>query len=107
TNPDPVGTGPFTQVQAFTTQEFILAKNPNYWQPGKPTFAGIKIPAYTGNDSADLAMAHGDIDWTDNFVPNIQRVYVARDPQHFHYYYDTHRPSNNLFFNDQAVRVDL
>jgi peptide/nickel transport system substrate-binding protein len=99
TNPNPVGTGPFTQVLNFSSQGFVLGKNPYYWQPGKP--------AYTGNTSADIAMVHGDLDWTDNFVPNIQQVYTARDPQHFHYFYDTAQPPNGLFFNNEKYPYSL
>ncbi len=107
TNPNPVGTGPFTQVLNFSGQGFILGKNPYYWQPGKPAFDGIRLTPYTGNDSADLAMAHGDLDWTDNFVPNIQQVYVNKDPQHYHYFYDTAQPPNVLFFNDEKYPYSL
>jgi len=36
TNPNPVGTGPFTEVRVFRNQVWELGKNPRYWQPGKP-----------------------------------------------------------------------
>ena len=39
TNPKPVGSGPFNQVGRFTTQDYVLNKNPHYWIPGAP-----KIP---------------------------------------------------------------
>ena len=29
TNPNPVGTGPFTKITRFTSQDYVLAKNPN------------------------------------------------------------------------------
>jgi peptide/nickel transport system substrate-binding protein len=107
TNPHPVGTGPFTQIAKFSSQEFILGKNPYYWQPGKPTYDGIKVPAYTGNDPANLSMVHGELDWTGNFVPNIQNVYVKRDPAHFHYFYASDQVPIALNFNDQQYPYSL
>ena len=87
TNENPVGTGPFTQVTKFDSQIYILEKNPNYWQPGKPYFQGIRYPAYADNDAANLGLASGDLDWTGNFVPDIQKTYVSKNPTDFHYYF--------------------
>ncbi len=36
TNPNPVGSGPFTQITRFTGQDYVLSKNPHYWMPGAP-----------------------------------------------------------------------
>jgi peptide/nickel transport system substrate-binding protein len=87
TNENPVGTGPFTQVNKFEEQIYVLDKNPNYWQPGKPAFQGIRYPAYADNDAANLALVNGDLDWAGNFVPDIENVYVKKDPANFHYYF--------------------
>lgn len=106
-NPNPVGTGPFTEVENFSGQGFVLGKNPYYWQPGKPAFDGVKLVPYVGNDSANLSMVSGQLDWTDDYVPHIQSVYVARDPAHFHYYYDTHQPTLGIFFNDTLYPYSL
>ena len=87
TNENPVGTGPFTQVTKFESQIYILEKNPFYWQPGKPYFQGIRFPAYADNDAANLALANGDLDWTGNFVPDIEKTFVSKNPTDFHYYF--------------------
>ncbi len=87
TNDNPVGTGPFTQVAKFDTQIYILEKNPHYWQAGKPYFQGIRYPSFADNDAANLALANGDLDWAGNFVPDIEKTYVAKDPQNYHYYF--------------------
>ncbi len=81
-NPNPVGTGPFTQVQNFSSQGFDLARNPYYWQ--KEQVSAIRVPAYSGNDAADVAIEAGQVDWGTVFVPNYQKTFVARDPQHNH-----------------------
>ncbi len=87
TNDNPVATGPFTQVTKFDTQIYILDKNPYYWQKGKPSFQGVRYPAFADNDAANLALANGDLDWTGNFVPDIEKTFVAKDPEHNHYYF--------------------
>jgi peptide/nickel transport system substrate-binding protein len=87
TNDSPVGTGPFTQVAKFDAQIYILEKNPHYWQAGKPYFQGIRYPSFADNDAANLALANGDLDWAGNFVPDIEKTYVAKDPQNYHYYF--------------------
>jgi peptide/nickel transport system substrate-binding protein len=107
TNPNPVGSGPFTQIAKFTSQEYILGKNRHYWQPGKPGAACIRVPLFTGADPANLALAHGDVDWTQNFVPDVQKVYVQKDPVHYHYYFATFNPPIGLHFNDERYPYSL
>jgi peptide/nickel transport system substrate-binding protein len=87
TNESPVGTGPFTEVTKFEEQIYVLEKNPNYWQPGKPAFQGLRYPAYADNDAANLALVNGDLDWAGNFVPDIENVYVSKDSENNHYYF--------------------
>jgi len=87
TNESPVATGPFTEVTKFESQIYIIEKNPYYWQEGKPAFQGIRYPAYADNDAANLALISGDLDWTGNFVPDIENTYVSKDPENNHYYF--------------------
>jgi len=87
TNENPVGTGPFTQVTKFEEQIYVLDRNPNYWQPGKPAFQGVRYPAYADNDAANLALVNGDLDWTGNFVPDIENVFVKKNPDNYNYYF--------------------
>ena len=87
TNENPVGTGPFTEITKFEDQIYIIEKNPHYWQPGKPAFQGLRFPAYPGNDEANLALANGELDWAGNFVPDIEKTFVAKNPTDFHYYF--------------------
>ncbi len=81
-NPDPVGTGPFTEVRVFRDQVYELGRNPHYWQPGRPKVASLRFPAYPSNDQANLALVEGEVDWAGNFVPAVDRTFVARDPAH-------------------------
>lgn len=86
-NPNPVATGPFTEVERFENQIYVLGLNPYYWQKEKIGIQGLRFPAYPGNEQANLALINGEIDWAGNFVPAIDRIYVAKDPEHHHYWF--------------------
>ncbi len=88
-NANPVGTGPFTQVKQFSSTSFDLGKNPYYWQKGKPAIDTIRILGFTSNDAANLAIEAGQVDWTGTLIPHADRVFEARDPQHYHINYAT------------------
>jgi peptide/nickel transport system substrate-binding protein len=103
-NPNPVGSGPFTQVTNFTPQSFTLAKNPYYWQP--MAFDGIHVPSFASNDAALIANASGQLDQTGNFIPSCERAYAAKDPAHFVCDYTTVQPLG-LWMNDQQYPYSL
>jgi peptide/nickel transport system substrate-binding protein len=104
TNPNPVGTGPFTQVTDFTPQGYTLAKNPYYWQP--LSYDGIHVPSFTSNDAALIANASGQLDQTGNFIPGCAQAYTAKDPAHFVCDYATTAPVG-LWFNDQQYPFSM
>jgi peptide/nickel transport system substrate-binding protein len=89
TNPNPVGTGPFTKIARFTTQDYVFNKNPSYWQAGAPKIPCVEYLQATSNDAALLLIQSGQVDWTHNFVPNVESAYVAKDKQHYHAFYAT------------------
>ena len=86
-NEHPVGTGPFTEVKVFRTQSYELGRNPHYWQVGKPAVTALRLPAFPGNDQANLALLGDEVDWAGNFVPDIERLFVAKNPTHHHYWF--------------------
>ncbi len=111
TNDNPVGTGPFTQVTVFQSQIFEVDKNPNYWQPGKPYIQGFRQPAYPGNDQANLATVNGQNDYAANFIPDIEKVFVSKDPANNGYWFPPFGATVMLYvnttkapFNDVNVR---
>lgn len=85
-NEEPVATGPFLLTR-FEEQVYELCKNENYWQEGKPYVDCLRYPAYAGNEQSQLALVNGEIDWAGHFIPDIESVYVALDPEHFNYYF--------------------
>jgi peptide/nickel transport system substrate-binding protein len=97
TNPAPVGTGPFTQITSFTPQAYVLGKNPHYWQPGKPYFAGIRYPAYSP-ESENEAIVQGTVDWGDAYIPNVQSTFADKNPD-FQYFFAKTGPTVVLVLN--------
>jgi peptide/nickel transport system substrate-binding protein len=87
TNPSPVGTGPFTEVNVFRNQVYEIGRNPYYWQPGKPAVRALRFLAFPSNDQANLALVEGSVDWAGNFVPAIDRTFVGRAPEDNHYWF--------------------
>ncbi|MBO0781845.1 MAG: ABC transporter substrate-binding protein, partial [Ktedonobacteraceae bacterium] len=85
-NSHPIGTGPF-KLKSFDPALYILARNPGYWQPGKPYVDQLRYPAYESNNSADLILTQGSIDWTGLFSEKVDENFVKRDPIHDHYWF--------------------
>jgi len=85
-DPNPVGTGPYI-LKSFTPQLVVLTKNSKFRIPGKPTVTTIKIPAFDSNTSAELALQKGEIDWTNLYIPDIQKTFVDVNKQYNHYWF--------------------
>jgi peptide/nickel transport system substrate-binding protein len=82
---DPVGTGPYV-LGSFTPQGFTLKKNPSYWQVSKVQVPAVYFPVYTSNTGALSALFSGQIDWTGNFIPGLQKDFVDTSPSTHHYW---------------------
>ncbi|MFH8621579.1 ABC transporter substrate-binding protein [Streptomyces vietnamensis] len=106
TNATPVGTGPYTRVEHFQSQSYELRKNPSYWQPAKQRIAGIRLLAFSGNDSANLAFTNGEVDWTQAFIPDIQKSFVAKNPKTNHYWFPTTGAMINWQLNTAKAPFD-
>jgi peptide/nickel transport system substrate-binding protein len=99
TNPNPVGSGPFTKVTRFNGQDYVLGKNPNYWMKGAPKVSCFERIAATSNDAALVQIVSGQADWSHNFVPNVETAYEAKDPAHYHSFYATTSLPIGLYFD--------
>lgn len=92
----PVGTGPYV-VSTFTSAGITLTRNPHYWG-GTPPVARVQFPAYDSNESANLALEQGSLDWAGNFVQNIKTAWVGKNPSTNHYW-DAPLSTQNLLPN--------
>ncbi|MGD0242789.1 MAG: ABC transporter substrate-binding protein [Streptosporangiaceae bacterium] len=82
---NPVGTGPF-KLGSFTPQGFTLVKNAGYWQAAQLKVPKVFFPVYTSNTSALSALFSGQIDWTGNFIPGLQKSFVQPNPNDHHFW---------------------
>jgi len=104
TNPNPVGTGPYTEIDSFKTQAYRVTKNPHYW--GNAEVRAIQFSAFPGNEQANLALIRGELDWAGDFVPAIDRVFVKRNPKHHHYWFPLIDTMVFLYPNTQTKPLD-
>ena len=80
-NSSPVGTGAF-KVASVTPQVMTLTANRNYYQPGFPKIGTVRFLSYSGNTSSNTAIETGQLDWSGNYIPNIQQNYLAKNPKY-------------------------
>lgn len=80
-NPEPVATGPYTEVSNFQSQSFDLLPNPDYWQEDAQKIPGVRMLAFAGNEGANLAAFNGDVDWAPQYIPDVEETFVQRDPE--------------------------
>ncbi len=81
-NPDPVGSGPFLFESFDSTLAMeTYVKNEDYWQEGKPYIDGIEITNYKTNETNLAAISSGQLDWSSSFVPDVEKVFISRDPE--------------------------
>ena len=85
TDAKPIGTGPYV-LKTFTPQGFTLTKNPSYWQASQVKVQNVYFPVYTSNTGALSALYSGQIDWTGNFIPGLQKEFVSTAPQYHHFW---------------------
>src|SRR5207302_627189 len=107
TNSRPVGSGPFDRITRFTTQDYVFGKNLHYWRKGQPRIACLEYVQAASNDAALALIQSGQVDWTHNFVPNVDKAYLSKDPQHFHAFYATTAYPVSLTFDDTVYPYSL
>ncbi|HEX7084670.1 MAG TPA: ABC transporter substrate-binding protein [Gaiellaceae bacterium] len=107
TDANPVGTGPFTNITRFTAQDYVFGKNPSYWQKGLPKINCLEYVQASSNDAALALIQSGQVDWTHNFVPNVESVYEAKDKAHYHAFYATTAYPTSIVFDDTQYPYSL
>jgi peptide/nickel transport system substrate-binding protein len=60
----PVGTGPFRFVEFKPNESIKLARNPDYWKPGRLWLDGIEYTIIPNRSTAILAFISGEFDLT-------------------------------------------
>ena len=86
-NLNPVGSGPLTEIRRFTPQEYVQCRNPFYFQNDDLAVDCMRFPQIANNDQALTAAAKGELDWFGSFLPDIEKTYVAKDPENHKYWF--------------------
>ena len=60
----PIGTGPFKFVSFKQNESITLARNPDYWKPGRPFLDGIEFTIIANRSTAVLGFIAGKFDMT-------------------------------------------
>ncbi len=84
-DPKPVGTGPYV-LSSAAAQGFTFKANPTYWG-GKPPVPPVNVPSFSTGDVAEQQLAAGKIDYAGNFVSQIEKAFVSKDPTNHHYWF--------------------
>jgi peptide/nickel transport system substrate-binding protein len=70
----PIGTGPFKFVEFKPNERITLARNPDYWKPGRPYLDGIEFTIIRDVSTANLAFVAGKLDWIGATIPTLRDV---------------------------------
>lgn len=106
-----VGTGPYV-LDSWTTESVTLTANPDYWG-GELAVPELHYVSYGDNAALTTALATGEADWAQAFIPQIQESYLSADPDNKFLVSPT-AGAGTLFmnlqtkpFNDPALRQAL
>ncbi len=97
TDPNPIVTGPYL-VGSFNSNQYTLKVNPLYWQRSLIKVPEVIEDPMNGNSTDDLELSEGKFDEAVLFEPDIQKVYVDRNPSSYHYWFPLASPTS-LSFN--------
>ncbi len=86
-NENPVGSGPMTEITRFTPQVYEQCRNPHYWDADNLEVDCLRMPQLADNPQVLAALAEGSLDWGTSFIPDIDNTFVAKDPEHHHYWF--------------------
>jgi peptide/nickel transport system substrate-binding protein len=103
----PIGTGPFKFVE-FKPNEYIkVAKNPDYWKPGRPYLDGIEYDIVPNRSTAILGFIAGqfDVTWPFSVTPPLARDIHQQAPN-AQCVLATNNGTTNLLINRDAPPFD-
>jgi peptide/nickel transport system substrate-binding protein len=106
-----VGTGPYV-LDSWTTESVSLTANPDYWG-GELSVPALNYVSYGDNAALTTALATGEADWAQAFIPQIEDSYLSADEDN-HFLASPTAGAGTLFmnlqtkpFNDPALRQAL
>ncbi|MGH3691544.1 MAG: ABC transporter substrate-binding protein, partial [Microbacterium sp.] len=108
TNPvkgdDLVGTGPYV-LSNWSTESVTLEARDDYWG-GDLSVPELHYVSYGDNTALTTALANGDADWAQAFIPQIEEQFLSADPEHNKFWAAPTTGSATLFMNLQQKPFD-
>ena len=95
-DPNPIGSGPYT-LGNYTNEGFTMDARTDYWGGSVPV-PKVYFPVYSTNATAQSALFAGQIDWTGNYIPNLQKDFIDKSPS-TNYAFEGSDSSNALYPN--------
>src|SRR6266851_1803935 len=101
----PIGTGPFKFVEFKPNEVIKVARNPDYWKPGRPYLDGIEYPIIKDVSTRLLAFMAGKMDYYNGVtMPQVKDV-KSQVPQAICELF-TANVSRNMIVNSSAPPFD-
>ena len=75
----PIGTGPFKFVEFKPNESVKVARNPDYWKPGRPYLDAIEYTLMPNPATAILAFGAGKFDRTGQGIMSIPLMKQLKD----------------------------
>ncbi len=94
-----VGTGPYT-LSSWTTESVTLTANEDYWG-GELAVPELHYVSYGDNAALTTALASGEADWAQAFIPQIEQSYLSADEDN-QFLVSPTAGAGTLFFNLQT-----
>ena len=89
---EPVGTGPY-EVYPCNPNNITYTANTDYWQPGLPHCRRSTTRPTPTTSPANLDLANGKAQWGGQFIPGVDKSYIAKDPENHHIWFP---PTTNV-----------
>ncbi|MFE5775098.1 ABC transporter substrate-binding protein [Brachybacterium sp. NPDC056505] len=102
---EPVGSGPY-MLDRFSDQLYTFRRNEKHWAVGDFEVPELYYPSYS-TETFNTALQAGEIDWSGGFVANVDKIFVAKDPEHRGYYYPGLGVVNLTFNLEKDLWQDL
>ena len=103
----PIGTGPFKFVEYKANEYIKVARNPDYWKPGRPYLDGIEYDIVPNRSTAILGLVAGkfDMTWPYYVTPPLVRDIKKQAPD-MSCVRATNNGTTNLLINRDAPPFD-
>jgi len=79
-NWEPIGSGPYRLLR-HSPEIIVLERHDDYWGTavfGTPAPRFIAHPIFRSNDAGNLALERGQVDWSQQFVPEVWKMWEER-----------------------------